>query len=138
MREILFRGKSVIKNVWVFGYLICSQDKAWIADNYYGVHYEVIPETVGQYIGIEIKGQKCFDGDAIKCMGNAGNEIISIVKYDIHRRGMDSGFVTDIPGFAFMKGDYPSFPIVKNYAGKHDLEIMEIIGNIHDNPELLN
>jgi len=30
-----------------------------------------------------------------------------------------------------------TFPIVDNYAGKHDLELMEVIGDIYSNPELI-
>jgi len=37
-----------------------------------------------------------------------------------------------------LKGYRKTNPIVKNYCGKHDLEIIEVIGNIFENPELLS
>ncbi len=43
-----------------------------------------------------------------------------------------------ITGYHFLVGNrYPTYPIVKNYLGKCDLEIMQVIGNTHQRPELI-
>lgn len=61
-----------------------------------------------------------------------------VCKQGIVRRAIGSGLEVDIPSFYFKRTDgLESFPIVNNWAGKHDLEIMEIIGNIYANLELL-
>lgn len=118
MREILFRGKSVKKDVWVYGYLICSDGKAWIADNYYGIHYEVIPETVGQFSGLNDKNEKkIFEGDIVEGTFVEEHKIRGEVVYDQDR------FIVKGPGSPLSTFARPSQ--------------IEVIGNIHANSELL-
>lgn len=38
----------------------------------------------------------------------------------------------EISGFYFEVAELPTFPMVKNYQDKHDLEIMEVIGNTYE------
>ncbi len=69
--EILLRGKTTKTGVWVYGtgitdFLNIYPDKKglWMWSNYSWV--EVVPETVGQYIGRKDKvGVKIFDGDLL-------------------------------------------------------------------------
>ena len=127
MREILFRGKRAGNGGWVEGSLAYS-------DNIEpAIYFEVgkgsvktfdfvyvIPETVGQYTGIKDKnGKKIFEGD-----------IVHIDNYD---EGWDSvvgfnggAFAVDVEGRDY---DYTAI-------GWTEYQSI-IIGNIHDNPELL-
>ena len=134
MREILFRGKNNDGD-WVYGYINqhrgdsildckCEQingDDFYIYDyaakidtGIYGLLYKIIPETVGQYTGLTDKnGVKIFEGDIVKHYSSV-YEISYITKYTRFAGKDGSCIFAGIP-----------------------LENTEVIGNIHDNPELM-
>ena len=75
MREIKFRGIDTETGEWVYGFLAASdQIMVWNEDNATGKMLQVIPETVGQFIGRHDKkrteeypkGQEIYQGDVIK------------------------------------------------------------------------
>lgn len=145
-REILFRGKRVDNGEWVEGYLVIALNGAnLIYVNYdikqtteingkpfysvYAKNYDVIPESIGQYTGLKDKnGKKIFEGDIL--LDNA------IVKWfdDLFWDGGGSNH----PGFYckewFEYGDFEYADM--RYHKRLDSDC-EVIGNIHDNPELL-
>ncbi len=119
MREILFRGKRVDNGEWVEGYYspvnipITGNMGHFINVGGYRA-VEIDPETVGQYTGLNDKnGKKIFEGDIVK-FGNNTYEIRFIEKYS-RFAGTNAHCV------------FASFL----------LNTSEIIGNIHDNPELM-
>ena len=129
MREILFRGKRIDNGEWVEGYYIPIEERAHIvleADtmcmdaecgDFYAVEwYQVDPETVCQYTGLTDKnGKKIFEGDICKHRSNySGDFIISVVTFT------DGQFLV----------------MADNNSGFNLSEKLEVIGNIHDNPEL--
>ncbi len=132
MREILFRGKTE-KGEWVFGDLSCMAQRIYISkftiDNTYkdgaeNTHlydcFLVLPETVGQFTGLTDKnGKKIFEGDIVR------NEYLE-GKYQYFKVCYDSV----IGCWIAIKKAESNF--IYNLIGK-----IEIIGNIHDNPELL-
>ena len=125
-REILFRGKRIDNGEWVEGYFVnlwlihYQKHQPIITDNN-AVSYDVDPSTVGQYTGLTDKnGKKIFEGDIIKRFW-LGAEIIYCVRYD----GEGAHFI----GKAMNKSGFTTFD--------NDGEMFEVIGNIHDNPELL-
>ena len=145
MREILFRGKRIDNGEWVYGD-ICHHDGVV---SYIGQHpadgsmvcYDIEPETVGQFTGLSDKnGKRIFEGDIIRvgrsymfddddCKAEIG---VGIVTLGIGT--FDMGFYRYL-GWHCKKsdGDVDSYPIV-------DCDedwISEVIGSIHDNPELL-
>ena len=117
MREILFRGKRVDNGEWIEGNLIQYplSSYSYIMSNY-GFDDEICvrSETVGQFTGLTDKnGKKIFEGDILK----AGNGHIGYADFS------EGGFVL----------------VCRCHSNLTDLygAIQEVIGNIHDNPELL-
>lgn len=125
MREILFRGKRIDNGEWETGSLVvirggCHDEKFYIADKMTGYNTPVIPETIGQYIGLTDKnGNKIFEGDIVEYNG-------TIHEVDFETRCYTAYFgikISHIETWQFCL-EVPS-------------KLMKIIGNIHDNPELL-
>ena len=125
MREVLFRGKRTYNGEWVKGYLYITHTGAHEIGSYDAeinierLTFDVIPETVGQYTGLTDKnGVRIFEGDIVSLVKHDGL-IYKVVyvpcRYElVNSKGVNC-FVLDI---------YKS-------------ENIEVIGNIHDNPELL-
>ena len=151
MREILFRGKTD-DGEWVYGSFcmdareqfngLCGVDGfIRLYDKAKGKMqtYEVDRETVGQYTGLKDKnGKRIFEGDIIKT-DNGKESSVSVVKFGEYYPKMF---------YAMLDMFNPGIPHVNAYgfylaSTKHEDMILfksrhfEIIGNIHDNPELL-
>lgn len=143
MREIKFRGKTIYGK-WIFGDLITGLNNARIhhsvsyaedinakyAERY--IEEIVVPETVGQFTGlysanfdfIENPNQHAYFGDIIRFCNTEGYEFIHAIEWD------DKLCCITIGGRPYSR-IYES-----GYFQPSKLEF-EIIGNIHDNPELL-
>lgn len=157
MREILFRGKRRDNDEWVYGYYVCLNGKehriySGFAEtdcgDYYPDWYEVIPDTVGQFTGItDRNGTKVFEGDILLIHQflfdgtEYEKELIGKVVYDNEQAcyAVDSCIHDEIQKYMgyddtaeFVK---EKIPLCLLY-GLHE-ESYTIIGNIFDNPELL-
>ena len=58
MREIKFRGKRIDNKKWVYGCYVFDEYQSWIIEYGENIKYEVMPATVGQYIGKKDKNGK--------------------------------------------------------------------------------
>ena len=131
MREILFKGKTT-KGEWVEGLptrkhpLDKEINRIQLLDDYYENDItmffcvkDIIPETVGQYTGLpDINNRKIFEGDIVKSYNAAGK--------------------MDGIGVVHWSDLFASWHIAENrsmYSGR--IASYEVIGNVHDNPELL-
>jgi uncharacterized phage protein (TIGR01671 family) len=135
MREIKFRGKRVDNREWVYGCLIYDNAQTRIVTDLtqYNSKYcdcksvEVIPETVGQYLGIDDDyHKKLFEGDIAKMFFTKWITIEFKIEFGMLLLCSDE--LED--GFTFAN-DYIQND--RNYAWLD----CEIISSIHDNPELL-
>lgn len=118
MREYKFRGKSKRDGEWFYGNLydkdakgnthICTLKKGCLV---------IDPDTVGQFTGLHDKnGKEIYEGDICKCDG-----VFKIIWYD------------DLCRFAVVSANGCLFYNVEKDSAKY----WEVIGNCHDNPELL-
>lgn len=129
MREILFRGKRIDNGEWVEGGIVQgvvhelwrNSDRAYITvfpEFLSKVKLEEVdPTTVGQYIGLPDKnGKKIFEGDILRFPPGTYHPVF----YDADYCGFGSCYFNDFDSLY-----------------KYNFKNIEVAGNIHDNPELL-
>ena len=135
MREILFRGKHVLDGRWIEGFyngvrpdLATMQTKeCHRIFSLKSLAYDVVPDTIGQFTGLTDKnGTKIFEGDIVKrCFTltrgphkETREKQVGVVCYD----DVTCGYL--IRGACNLRRQWPG-------------DTIEVIGNIYDNPELM-
>lgn len=144
MRQIKFRGKRLDKGEWVYGYLLAlsTGESHILTPNYEKKefkNYNVVPETVGQFTGLTDKNDKeIYEGDIFGIPQELPNRHIRVVEF------IDDGFflIDNCDGRKYGGRLKKEISTDTNYAGiaKSLAGIgfdYELIGNIHDNHELL-
>lgn len=139
MREIEFMGKRIDNGEWVCGtveFLLVDGDLtktqiyAFIKHTdmddigkVYGYSFSIIPETIRQYTGFkDVRGNKIYEGDilALDCFWSVRVE---------YEKG--SFMVRDVDKVRYNN-------LIRNcHIGDFNISEWKIIGNIYDNPELL-
>ena len=133
MREILFRGKRKDNSEWEYGSLVQL-------NTVNGIEYtivmpenfsvEVAPETIGQYTGLKDKnGTKIFEGDIVESRASENKEdwkYWQVIFYD--------GSYCFEREFKKRKYKHEQNLLCENEVSLYGLVV---VGNIHDNPELL-
>ena len=135
MREIKFRGERLIGNrEWLVGDLshtwagsTCIYAPCETGSCYFRNH-QVDPVTIGQFTGMKDKnGKEIWEGDIVKA------PLLDPIFGDVLSDAFDNVEI------AFNNGSF----VVAYYKGRHNIylqdlhSMVEVIGNIHDNPELL-
>ena len=124
MREILFRAKLADEDTWVEGSLVVWKGDTMIYTDrgfpHFMGNFLVEPETVGQFTGLTDKnGTKIFEEDIVEGLDYDEENGFGVVYWE------DGAFFV---GNSSWCGTF-----CENYNGID----FEVIGNIHDNPELI-
>ena len=137
MRDISYRAKRKDNGEWVEGYLLkvktlSPSSAKWVEKTLILIQqdevYEVIPETVGQYTGLTDKnGKKVFEGDIIKDLGGSLDGIPRVVIWNEVWMEFETYLVKS--HWAYGTNNSRLW-LMRNRE-------IEVIGNIHDNPEML-
>jgi uncharacterized phage protein (TIGR01671 family) len=137
MREILLKGKRKDNGEWIEGSLITSINRAWISSektdsqrlrsisstNAIWRSIEIIPDTICQFTGLTDKnGNKIWENDILMAH-------------------LDESYPEDVT-YITVKWNFARFVAYEagtdgEYLDEFDLEHFEVVGNIFDNPELL-
>lgn len=132
-REIKFIGKDIESGEWRYGTLSLTNkgELAFInniepkAEDVYAWTYEVDPKTVGQYTGLkDNNGVEIYEGDI-----DSNGMIVTYCGNQEGGLGMNAGWY-------LQKGDFEHWiELESRHNDNGDNHI--IVGNIHQNPELL-
>lgn len=133
MREVEFRGKSLNTGLWVFGLLMTvnkALGTAVITEHGCGhlrKRWVIDLSTVGQYTGLkDALGNEIYEGDIVKGVSH---------KFD----SWSSKLIPfDVIGVVEYHKEYQTLEVSTGQQSLH-IEVAikgEVIGNIHDNPEL--
>ena len=131
MRKILFKGKRIDDGGWIYGSPIFQDGyvliRFWNSEEFEFEEHLIAPESVSEYTGLTDKnGNKIFEGDIVKHFNNSDEE------YDIGVIYFDTEFM------GWRRTTQGRFHKIKIDTYKlNPTCIYEVIGNIHDNPELL-
>ena len=135
--RFLSRGKRKDNGEWVDGNLVYTRTTTLgVVTEIYTLEmrYEVIPKTVGQYTGLKDKnGKKIFEGDIVKITDrNVCFETMAVIEF-----GNPNGLYNW--GWQLKPLENKHFAIeILHWVDMEDSgAFIEVIGNIHDNPELL-
>ena len=153
MREILFRGKKTGFDEWVQGYIAspCKNTMCILKEEIPFIEWYVDAETVGQYTGLTDKnGTKIFEGDIIEYEHSLSGYLRFELGEDYKPRRShschwdDKHYLHYKRNYAVEWKEKDARWILRNGSDQHDLRRTSlsmhngvIIGNIHDNPELL-
>lgn len=140
MREIKFRGKRIDNGEWVYGYYFYGFELGYNSESYNDVpprchyiftdrgYFEVDPSTVGQYTGLNDKnGVEIYEGD-----------ICEVTRFDYNGQNTQEKCVVKFEDGAFIMFEQTKIGFYIALCDINDVACdVEVIGNIHDNPELL-
>jgi hypothetical protein len=139
-REIIFRGKSIGTGEWLYGHLfnygltapsnvpcisVCVPTSWEEAYSLYAVH----PDTIGQYTGLKDKdGNKIFEGDILEYIGKRKDNMNKVYRRKVvFHEGM----------FALLSKELQAYSALKHHCMEDGRFAWRVIGNVHDNPELM-
>ena len=157
MREILFRGRRLDNCEWEYGDMFQNHDERIfvgelvvtdVSSNRFCDKYEigtyfaaVDPASVGQFTGMTDKnGKKIFEGDIVRYVYEPGEGYWNSNQNSVIKWREPGWYMEGIKGtnkYALMCGYMTTVPYASVSNEQKNIKVFEVIGNIHDNPELL-
>lgn len=155
MREILFKAKRIDNGKWIEGYYTECSGKAFVGIDISSMFeifcapvikwFRVNPKTLCQFTGLcDKNGNKIWKNDFLMCHGNP-KDLVKVLFGEFGVRNIETGSITDkaigwyyevVPTDAISRCEpfcWP-MPLTKDYIDRCE---MEVVGNIFDNPDLL-
>ena len=139
-REILFRGKLEYNGKWIYGDLLQYEngDIAIFGDKLSSFGCEctemskrdrVNPDTIGQYTGLKDKdGREIYEGDILQYIGKRKDNMNKVYRRKVvFHEGM----------FALLSKELPAYSALNYHCMEDGRSAWSVIGNIHDNLELI-
>ena len=147
-REIIFRGKRIDNDEWVYGRglqqckdelgneIVAIFTDVVKSENYikkegrYTLNYVPVKvETLGQYTGLKDRnGKKIFEGDILEYIGKRKDNMNKVYRRKVvFHEGM----------FALLSKELPAYSALNYHCMKDGRSAWRVIGNVHDTPELI-
>ena len=146
MREIKFRGfyhrqkNALYPEVkkWVYGYLFIEDGVAFIKDG--KISYRVNPDSIGEYTGLKDKnGVEIYEGDIYRYGRFALNDVAKYGREpwnNLPEGVLENDISTEHKRFV-VEWDYRKLLLLQRQIEENpDVDGVEVIGNIYENPEL--
>lgn len=145
MRVTKFRGKRITDGRWVYGGIAASPQKdsatihTYDDDGYYARGYFVDPATIGQFTGLtDRNGKEIYEGDILRTPPKTDYDKKNFVAYEVfwHDNDCASHHIGWQMNRCHFQGCICGTTYIPEFLPK-TTATMEVVGNIHDNPELL-
>ena len=131
-REIKFRFWDDVQEKMIYG--LANAMSEWDSYRSYEVQDILNDKTTMQYIGLKDKnGKEIYEGDIVD-IGYREGEFFAVVLFDTI-----STEYGDVAGFGLCDIRHYGTKLENQFLGSSGLEeIKKVVGNIHENSELLN
>ena len=143
MRIIRFRGKRLLDNKWIYGSLVQCLDGSigiFNGDNFEYHKIDAIKKgSIGQFTGLTDKnGKEIYEGDILRTPPKKDYDKENYVAYEVfwHDNDCASHHIGWQMNRCHFQGCICGTMYIPEFLPK-TTATMEVIGNIHDNPELL-
>lgn len=136
MREIKFRAQDFMGK-WQFGFVAKINDSSIIIPIKHedSVAFYVVSETIGQYTGlIDIYEKEVYEGDIVIIDGDPNNRRIVVYYEEAFNIATVEEYNTLQKGAHPYLNDYAHMTCLNEWS---NTGLVRVIGNIHDDPELL-